>query len=170
MKFNIQNTFSEKLPADPNVSNTRRQVFESAFSYVNPTPPTNPEVVHVSNEVAEFLGLSAQDINSAEFLAVFSGGQIFKDTKPYAMCYGGHQFGHWAGQLGDGRAINLMEIEFDNKRWALQLKGAGPTPYSRRADGLAVLRSSIREHLCSCLLYTSPSPRDQRGSRMPSSA
>jgi uncharacterized protein YdiU (UPF0061 family) len=65
------------------------------------------------------------------------------------MCYGGHQFGHWAGQLGDGRAINLVEVEANNKRWALQLKGAGETPYSRTADGLAVLRSSIREHLCS---------------------
>ena len=61
------------------------------------------------------------------------------------MCYAGHQFGNWAGQLGDGRAINLGEIN----NWAIQLKGAGPTPYSRSADGLAVLRSSIREYLCS---------------------
>jgi uncharacterized protein YdiU (UPF0061 family) len=69
---------------------------------------------------------------------------------PFAMCYGGHQFGNWAGQLGDGRAINLGEIvNKDNRRWTLQLKGAGPTPYSRQADGLAVLRSSIREFLCS---------------------
>jgi uncharacterized protein YdiU (UPF0061 family) len=65
------------------------------------------------------------------------------------MCYGGHQFGHWAGQLGDGRAINLAEIKANGQRWTLQLKGAGETPYSRTADGLAVLRSSIREHLCS---------------------
>jgi uncharacterized protein YdiU (UPF0061 family) len=69
---------------------------------------------------------------------------------PYATCYGGHQFGHWAGQLGDGRAINLGEIiNHSGERWALQLKGAGPTPYSRTADGLAVLRSSVREFLCS---------------------
>jgi len=66
------------------------------------------------------------------------------------MCYGGHQFGNWAGQLGDGRAINLGEIvNKQNKHWTLQLKGAGPTPYSRSADGLAVLRSSLREFLCS---------------------
>ena len=66
------------------------------------------------------------------------------------MAYGGHQFGNWAGQLGDGRAINLGEvIGRDGQHWALQLKGAGATPYSRTADGLAVLRSSIREFLCS---------------------
>ena len=69
------------------------------------------------------------------------------------MCYGGHQFGHWAGQLGDGRAINLAEVIHNEKRWALQLKGAGETPYSRTADGLAVLRSSIREHLCSEAMF-----------------
>ncbi len=69
------------------------------------------------------------------------------------MCYGGHQFGNWAGQLGDGRAINLMEVEHDGQSWALQLKGAGETPYSRSADGLAVLRSSIREHLCSEAMF-----------------
>ncbi len=149
MKFEINNTFSEKLPADPNPDNSRRQVFESAFSYVEPTPTSDPELVHVSDEVAQLLGLSKADTNSQEFLDVFSGSKIYKDTKPYAMCYGGHQFGHWAGQLGDGRAINLMEILHNQKRWALQLKGAGPTPYSRSADGLAVLRSSIREHLCS---------------------
>ena len=69
------------------------------------------------------------------------------------MCYGGHQFGNWAGQLGDGRAINLMEVEHQNKSWAVQLKGAGLTPYSRTADGLAVLRSSIREHLCAEAMF-----------------
>jgi len=74
--------------------------------------------------------------------------------QPYASCYGGHQFGHWAGQLGDGRAINLGEIINNmGQRWAIQLKGSGPTPYSRTADGLAVLRSSIREFLCSEAMY-----------------
>ena len=78
------------------------------------------------------------------------GNYIPTGTKPYAMCYGGHQFGNWAGQLGDRRAINLGEITNKNgEKWSLQLKGAGPTPYSRTADGLAVLRSSIREFICS---------------------
>ena len=95
--------------------------------------------------MSEELGFSKQDIQSKEFLEVITGNSILKNSKPFAMCYAGHQFGNWAGQLGDGRAINLGEI----KNWALQLKGAGPTPYSRTADGLAVLRSSIREYLCS---------------------
>ena len=91
------------------------------------------------------LGFSDEDIQSKEFLLYVTGNANIKNSKPYAMCYAGHQFGNWAGQLGDGRAINLGEI----KNWAVQLKGAGPTPYSRTADGLAVLRSSIREYLCS---------------------
>ena len=78
---------------------------------------------------------------------------MLENTNPYAMCYAGHQFGNWAGQLGDGRAINLTEVVHNDQRWALQLKGAGETPYSRSADGLAVLRSSIREHLCSEAMY-----------------
>jgi len=91
------------------------------------------------------LGFSNQDIQSNQFLDVMTGNSIIENSKPFAMCYAGHQFGNWAGQLGDGRAINIGEI----KNWALQLKGAGPTPYSRSADGLAVLRSSVREYLCS---------------------
>ena len=74
--------------------------------------------------------------------------------KPYAARYGGHQFGHWAGQLGDGRAITLGEvIATDGTRQELQLKGAGRTPYSRTADGRAVLRSSLREFVCSEAMY-----------------
>lgn len=91
------------------------------------------------------LGFSDRDIQSKEFLDAVTGRGLLRNSKPFAMCYAGHQFGNWAGQLGDGRAINLGEI----KDWAIQLKGAGPTPYSRAADGLAVLRSSIREYLCS---------------------
>lgn len=96
------------------------------------------------------LDLSDQDCRSDEFLNIFSGNALLDGMKPYAMCYGGHQFGNWAGQLGDGRAINLGEaVNQRGDHWALQLKGAGPTPYSRTADGLAVLRSSVREFICS---------------------
>jgi uncharacterized protein YdiU (UPF0061 family) len=85
---------------------------------------------------------------------IFSGNQLVEGMQPYAMCYGGHQFGNWAGQLGDGRAINLGEVlNKKGERWAMQLKGAGLTPYSRTAGGLAVLRSSIREFLCSEAMY-----------------
>ncbi len=149
LKFNIQNTFTNELPADPIKENTRRQVTEACFSYVTPKKTSNPKVLHVSDEMAKELGLSSEEITSEEFKNVFTGNEVYANTEPYAMCYGGHQFGHWAGQLGDGRAINLFETVHNNKNWALQLKGAGETPYSRTADGLAVLRSSIREYLCS---------------------
>lgn len=153
MKFKVNNRFIKELPADSNLENTRRQVFNSCFSYVNPRQTSNSKLLHVSDSMLKNLGLTVADSNSKEFLQVFTGNLIYPKTKPYAMCYGGHQFGSWAGQLGDGRAINLMEVDFNNKNWVLQLKGAGETPYSRTADGLAVLRSSIREYLCSEAMY-----------------
>ncbi|WP_308991115.1 protein adenylyltransferase SelO [Mariniflexile litorale] len=149
MKLNIKDTFNTQLPADPILENSRRQVEKACFSYVTPKHTAKPELLHVSSEMLKNLGLSKEDAQSEEFLRVFTGNTVLPNTKPYAMCYGGHQFGNWAGQLGDGRAINLAEVEHNNKHWAIQLKGAGETPYSRNADGLAVLRSSIREYLCS---------------------
>jgi uncharacterized protein YdiU (UPF0061 family) len=149
MKLNIKETFNTELPADPILENTRRQVAESCFSYVTPKKTASPELLHVSKDMLQELGLTNEDAKSATFLNVFTGNSVLPNTNPYAMCYGGHQFGNWAGQLGDGRAINLTEVAHDKHLWALQLKGAGPTPYSRTADGLAVLRSSIREYLCS---------------------
>lgn len=148
MKLHIQNNFTSELPADPNENNVPRQVEKACFSYVLPKQPSNPSLIHGSQEVAEFIGLTPNDILSADFLNVFSGNEVYPETKPYALSYAGHQFGNWAGQLGDGRAINLTEVVHNDKSYTLQLKGAGPTPYSRTADGFAVLRSSIREHLC----------------------
>ena len=153
MKLNVDNHFNLELPADPNTSNTRRQVQQAAFSYVTPRVPSAPKLLHVANDVAELIGLNAADLQSEEFLNVFSGAKVYDGLRPFAMCYGGHQFGNWAGQLGDGRAINLGEVTHDDKRWMLQLKGSGETPYSRTADGLAVLRSSLREHLCSEAMF-----------------
>jgi uncharacterized protein YdiU (UPF0061 family) len=103
--------------------------------------------------VANLIGITKDETQSADFLALFSGQKTLTNSKPYAMNYAGHQFGNWAGQLGDGRAIILAEIEHNKKTHAIQLKGAGSTPYSRRADGLAVLRSSLREHLCSEAMF-----------------
>ncbi len=153
LKLNIQDTFSEELPGDPIMENSRRQVKESFYSYVTPKKTADPELIHVSDAMLDEIGLSESDKNSDAFLKVFTGNEVLSNSKPYAMCYGGHQFGNWAGQLGDGRAINLGEVVHNDKRWALQLKGAGETPYSRSADGLAVLRSSIREYLCSEAMY-----------------
>ena len=153
MELNIKDTFNKELPADVNRKNSQRQVADACFSYVTPRIPSDPKLLHVSAEMLQALGLTEADKNSDEFLQIFSGAKVLDQTNPYAMCYGGHQFGHWAGQLGDGRAINLTEVFHDNKTWALQLKGSGRTPYSRGADGLAVLRSSVREHLCSEAMY-----------------
>ncbi len=111
-----------------------------------------PSLIHKSPEMMVALGLD-ESVDTEDFLRIFSGAELLPGTKSYAMCYGGHQFGNWAGQLGDGRAINLAEVNHKGKHWALQLKGAGETPYSRTADGLAVLRSSIREYLCSEAMF-----------------
>jgi len=153
MKLNIKDKFNTVLPADPILENTRRQVSKACFSKAKPKQTAKPELLHVSPEMLENVGLSASDAQSDAFLQLVTGNQVQANTNPYAMCYGGHQFGNWAGQLGDGRAINLFEVEHNNQNWALQLKGAGETPYSRTADGLAVLRSSIREYLCSEAMF-----------------
>jgi uncharacterized protein YdiU (UPF0061 family) len=152
LKLNIKDTFSKELPADPVCKNARRQVTKACFSYVIPKRPSNPSLIHKSPEMMAAIGLD-ESVDALDFLKVFSGAELLPKTKPYAMCYGGHQFGNWAGQLGDGRAINLAEVEHKGKPWVLQLKGAGETPYSRTADGLAVLRSSIREYLCSEAMF-----------------
>lgn len=153
IKLNIKDSFNKELPADSILENSRRQVANACFSFVTPKQTAKPEVLHVSDNMRDNLGLTEADSKSESFLNVFTGNTVLENTQPYAMCYGGHQFGNWAGQLGDGRAINLCEVEHNNKSWTLQLKGAGETPYSRTADGLAVLRSSIREYLCSEAMY-----------------
>jgi uncharacterized protein YdiU (UPF0061 family) len=150
----IDNRFTEMLPGDSETRNFCREVRGACYSYVNPKKWDQPKLVDYTPEMAEELDLSTEDCESAEFLNLFSGNQLLKNMAPYSTCYGGHQFGNWAGQLGDGRAINLGEaINKKGKRWVLQLKGAGPTPYSRSADGYAVLRSSIREFLCSEAMF-----------------
>ena len=122
----------------------------AAYSRIDPVPVAAPRLLAHSQEMASRLGLDEADVDSARFAQVFGGNAILDGMAPYAANYGGHQFGAWAGQLGDGRAITLGEVVTGaGERWELQLKGAGPTPYSRGADGRAVLRSSVREFLCS---------------------
>ncbi len=146
----FNNRYIRNLPADPETDNYPRQVQSAFYSYVKPRSVRAPELVAYSREVADFLDLSEQACQSEDFVQVFSGNKVLSAMEPYATCYGGHQFGQWAGQLGDGRAINLGEVvNQQGQHWTLQLKGAGLTPYSRNADGLAVLRSSVREFLCS---------------------
>lgn len=146
----FDNQFLNNLPADSEPGNYIRQVHEACYSTVAPVKASRPELVAYSGELASELELDPEFCSSEAFVQVFSGNRQLDGMQPYAMCYGGHQFGNWAGQLGDGRAINLGElVNSKNRRYILQLKGAGPTPYSRSADGLAVLRSSVREFLCS---------------------
>ena len=146
----FDNAFVRELPGDAEAGPRLRQVHAALFSRVDPTPVVAPRLIAHSAEVAALLGLDAADIAAPEFAQVFGGNALLDGMQAFAANYGGHQFGHWAGQLGDGRAIALGEIiNAVGERWELQLKGAGPTPYSRSADGRAVLRSSIREFLCS---------------------
>lgn len=153
-ELHFDNRFVRELPADKEPENYCRQVEGACYSFVNPTATSNPSLIAYSPEVAELLNLSQESCESTQFSRVFSGNELLPAMQPFAMCYGGHQFGNWAGQLGDGRAINLGEvINQKNQRLFLQLKGAGLTPYSRHADGLAVLRSSLREFLCSEAMF-----------------
>ena len=146
----FDNRFTRLLPGDPLAENSRRQVFNACYSRVAPVRPIAPQLVAYSREAAALIDLDAAACASPLFTRVFSGDLVLPGMDPHAACYGGHQFGNWAGQLGDGRAINLGEtVNRRGEHWTLQLKGAGPTPYSRRADGLAVMRSSLREFLCS---------------------
>ncbi|WP_205859131.1 protein adenylyltransferase SelO [Pleionea sediminis] len=145
----LTNSFSEALTGNPSNSNTPQQTPGLLWHCSEPTPVSNPNLIAYFDEVAELLGITPSAMQSDDMLARLSGNQLFSGFTPYSACYGGHQFGHWAGQLGDGRAITIAELTHNNRRHELQLKGAGLTPYSRTADGRAVLRSSIREFLCS---------------------
>jgi serine/tyrosine/threonine adenylyltransferase len=138
-------SFVRDLPADPVLANVARQVSNAAYTRVEPTPVAAPRLLAWSDDLARYLGITRPA--SPE---VFAGNRVLPGMQPYAARYGGHQFGQWAGQLGDGRAITLGEIiATDGSRQELQLKGAGKTPYARTADGRAVLRSSLREFMCS---------------------
>lgn len=146
----FDNRFLRELPGDPETSNQLRQVYGACWSRVMPTSVSSPKLLAYSHEMLEALELSEEEIRSPAWVDALAGNGLMPGMEPYAACYGGHQFGHWAGQLGDGRAISLGEVvNRQGQRWELQLKGAGVTPYSRMADGRAVLRSSVREFLCS---------------------
>ena len=119
------------------------------YTRLEPLPLPNPQLVAVSRDVADLLGLPPEFLNSPQFAEIFAGNRRLPGSAPLAAVYSGHQFGVWAGQLGDGRAHLLGGLRNELGHWEIQLKGAGRTPYSRGADGRAVLRSSIREFLCS---------------------
>lgn len=105
----FDNTFVRELPGDPEIALRRRQVHGAMYSRVTPTPVAAPRLVAASREVTDLLGLDPMDLASPEFARVFGGNQLLAGMEPYAANYGGHQFGHWAGQLGDSRAITQGE-------------------------------------------------------------
>lgn len=140
--------FTQAFPGDDSGSTTPRQTPGKLWSATTPTPVAAPKLLAWSADLARELDI--QRPQTEEEVALISGNALAPGMKPYASCYGGHQFGNWAGQLGDGRAITLGEwMRPDGQTEELQLKGAGETAYSRRGDGRAVLRSSVREYLMS---------------------
>ena len=146
----FDNRFLRDLPGDEETGPRVRDVRGALWSSVMPTPVAAPRLLAYSPGLAAQLGIDQALLDSPDFPRVFGGNALYAGMQPWAANYGGHQFGHWAGQLGDGRAISLGQLLApDGRHWELQLKGAGRTPYSRGADGRAVLRSSIREFLCS---------------------
>jgi len=146
----FEDRFVAKLPADPVLVNRPRQVWNACYTRVEPTPVAAPRLLAWSEEAGDMLGIRRPPADDGLAAEVLGGNRVLPGMQPYAARYGGHQFGQWAGQLGDGRAITLGElVATDGTRQELQLKGAGRTPYSRTADGRAVLRSSLREFACS---------------------
>lgn len=166
---NFINDFTEAFDGDLSGNPQPRQTPGVLYSLVMPDPVVQPQLLAWTSDLAEALGIDAPNELDVKVL----GGNFVNATmRPYAACYAGHQFGNWAGQLGDGRAITLGEWPLPlasalnvppltpasnvsplSTSWELQLKGAGLTPYSRRADGRAVLRSSVREYLMSEAMF-----------------
>lgn len=154
LHIRFDNSFARQLPGDLSKNPLPRLTPEVCYSLTLPTPVKNPQIIAWSSDIAQLLDIKDPTQNDAIEAQIFSGNQIIEGMQPLAARYGGHQFGHWAGQLGDGRAISLGEVVNSQlMRWEIQLKGAGPTPYSRSADGRAVLRSSLREFLCSEAMF-----------------
>ena len=159
LKFDNRNL--RELPVDKETRTFPRQVQNAISSRCKPTPVQSPAFIACSVDALKLLGLnvassqeatrpSSLDKGTLKMLETyFSGNELLPGSETSAHCYCGHQFGNFAGQLGDGAAISLGEIVNEGQRWELQLKGAGLTPFSRTADGRKVLRSSVREFLCS---------------------
>ncbi len=120
------------------------------YSAVQSTPLADPHLISFNADVAALIGLDPAQAQHVDVASYLSGNVSLPGAQPVAALYAGHQFGHYVPQLGDGRAMLLGELD---NGWELQLKGAGPTPYSRGSDGRAVLRSTIREYLCSEAMY-----------------
>uniref|UniRef100_A0A668RGL5 Selenoprotein O n=1 Tax=Oreochromis aureus TaxID=47969 RepID=A0A668RGL5_OREAU len=163
-RLEFDNVALKKLPLDPSEEQGVRQVKGACFSRVTPQPLTKPRFVAVSHQALALLGLDGEEVvNDPLGPEYLSGSKVMLGSEPAAHCYCGHQFGQFAGQLGDGAACYLGEVKVPG-RWEIQVKGAGLTPYSRQADGRKVLRSSIREFLCSEAMFFLGVPTTRAGS------
>lgn len=163
--LHMDNLALRSLPIDQELKNYVRQVSGACFSRVEPTPVENPSTVAFSISAMSLLDLSEDELQRDDFAEFFSGNKILPGAEPSAHCYCGHQFGYFSGQLGDGATMYLGEVvNGREERWEMQFKGAGLTPYSRQADGRKVLRSSIREFLCSEAMYFLGIPTTRAGS------
>jgi len=151
MKLHFDNRTLERLPVESSGDYlVQRPIPNACFSQVEPTPIAAPQLVALSSEALALIGVKSSDVDADdEFLAQMSGNEKIDGARYAAHCYCGHQFGNFAGQLGDGATMYIGEVMHNEKRVELQFKGAGKTPFSRTADGRKVLRSSIREFLCS---------------------
>ncbi|MDF2934127.1 MAG: YdiU family protein [Chryseobacterium sp.] len=148
---NIKQPFIEAFPGDFSKNPIQRNTPKVLFSTVDPVGFDEPKLIVFNEKLSEEIGLGKLDDHDLDFLV---GNNLPENIKTYATAYAGHQFGNWAGQLGDGRAILAGEITNESgEKNELQWKGAGATPYSRHADGRAVLRSSVREYLMSEAMY-----------------
>ncbi|KAI9912265.1 hypothetical protein PsorP6_009475 [Peronosclerospora sorghi] len=180
----FDNSVLRELPIDKESRNFVRTVGPGVcFSRIEPTPIANPEVVIVSPDSLRLVGFELrwndqkkEDVcNDSQgqddafepiesLVPILAGNNLLPGSETAAQCYCGHQFGFFSGQLGDGAALYLGEVVTDGDRWELQLKGSGLTPYSRAADGRKVLRSTVREFLCSEHMFALNVPTTRAGS------
>ncbi len=150
IKFRTKNPSNKQMIINIQFNNTFSNLPETFFKKVKPTPVKSPSIIILNTSLCEELNLNPKELFSQDGVNILSGNQIPKDAFPLAMAYGGHQFGHWVAQLGDGRAILLGEITGRNNiKYDFQLKGSGITPYSRNGDGRSALGPVIREYLVS---------------------
>ena len=152
----ITSVLQRSFPLDKESRNYVRKVDNVIFSKTNPTPFSTPSdiVAYSESVLSELINFQHVITSNRHFQLFVSGGAVLNGFEPITHRYGGHQFGHWSGQLGDGRAHLISEfVNHQGHHIELQLKGSGRTPYSRRGDGRAVVRSSVREFLCSEAMY-----------------
>lgn len=161
----FDNAALRDLPVDTITENTPRQVKNACFSKVQPTPLSGPSTVVYSSSAMSLLDLPESELQRQEFPGYLCGSKSIPGADYASHCYCGHQFGYFSGQLGDGATMYVGEvINNDSQRWEIQFKGAGKTPFSRTADGRKVLRSSLREFLCSEAMFHLGVPTTRAGS------